>query len=157
MNEFALPLRLFTIAKKLDKTSTEAEKLERNLQIADELVGIIRTFKVQDVAIEGYAYGKALHAHQVGETGGIVKSQIWLSTRIMYQLCPPKTGRKYLFGYGNVDKKFVHSTIREAMAHNLGVDVSTDHESDAYVVAHWLFAQVSTESLKSQFDMSVLK
>jgi Holliday junction resolvasome RuvABC endonuclease subunit len=146
MNEHALPLRLITIdspfkkRKKIDPPITEASRIERNLKLADEILGLIKTFKVRAVAIEDYAYGKVFQAHRVGETGGVVKSQLWLGAHIVGETVSVMTARKHLLGYGSAKKEDVLEIVSGLVSH-LGKRISSDHESDAYVIAHWLFNQ----------------
>lgn len=157
LNERALPLRLITIdnplaksrRKKYDPPITEADYIERNLKLADEILGLIKTFKVTEVAIENYAFGKSYRAHQVGETAGVVKSQLWLGAKLVPETVAPSTARKYLFGYGSAKKADVLK-ISSALIEHLGKSFSSDHESDAYVIAMWLFGQAMEKAKQEE-------
>lgn len=148
LTEHALPLRLITIDNPLSKTKrkkydppiTEADYIQRNLQLADEIIGLVKDFKVRGVAIENYAYGRQWRAHQVGETAGVVKSQLWLGARIVPEVVSPASARKFLLGYGSATKSDVLKIVPGLIGH-LGKSFSSDHEADAYVIAMWLFGR----------------
>jgi len=124
----------------LKKTATEAEKIERLLNIAKDVVADVKAFNIALVAIEDYAKAARFGAHQYGEIGGVVKTQLWLATRVVPEVYPPKLARKVVLGYGgNVPKSQIFQVVQE----DLGVNVSNDHEADAWVVAMAHFLEVT--------------
>jgi len=132
-------LRSHTI--KTRPTHTEAEHVERLLNIANEVIGIARDFSVQYVAMEGFAHGKKWQSHQLGEVSGVIKTQLYLALRLIPMVVAPKESRAFLFGYGAPEKDVVESMITT----DLCIDVKSGHEADAWVVGRWLFGQIAKE------------
>jgi Holliday junction resolvasome RuvABC endonuclease subunit len=114
---------------------SEAERVERLINLTNDIVGIAKDYKVRYAGVEGYAHNKRFQAHQIGEIAGNVKVQLWLAKKILVEPIPPQTGRKHFLGYGSVAK----STVFEILSKRLGLTVDNDHESDAYVVARYLW------------------
>jgi len=114
---------------------SEAEKIERLVNLTNEIVGLAKTYKVRYVALEGFAHNKRFQAHQIGEIAGNVKVQLWLARQILVEIVPPATGRKHLFGYGSAKK----DQCLEILADRMGLELDNTHESDAYVVANYLW------------------
>jgi len=115
----------------LRKSASQAEQIERLLNIAKDIVSDVQAFKIALVAIEDYAQAARFGAHQYGEVGGVVKTQLWLASRVVADIYPPKLARKMVLGYGgNVPKEQIFQAVKE-----IGIDVATDHEADAWVVA----------------------
>lgn len=143
LTEVGLPLMWQTIDLPLVKQRHgpkigDQERVLRAIKVADTIVQVARAYKVTGVGIEGYAYGAKFQAHQMGETAGIVKSQILMALKIPYEVIPPKTARKAVFGHGDVDKQIVIDIVTKLNAH-LGRVPSSTHEADAWVVARALF------------------
>jgi len=120
----------------VDTAISEDERIQRLLNIANDIVGFIKQFNVQKVAIEGPTYGTArqAHQHQIGEVAGVVKTQLWLACHIVPWVVPPTTARKHFLGYGMANKENVQAVLSD-----VGIEYETDHEADAYVVARYLF------------------
>lgn len=137
-------LRNFTLSypltrkKKSDPPISETDRIERLINLTNEIVGIAKEYRVRYAAIEGYAYEKRFQAHQIGEIAGNVKVQLWLARKIVVDVIPPKTGRKHFLGYGNAGKEQVEQVVRD----RLGLRVDNDHEADAYVAVRCLFDEV---------------
>ena len=114
---------------------SEAERIERLINLTNEVVGLAKTYKVRYVAIEGYAHNKRFQAHQIGEIAGNVKVQLWLARKILAEPIPPLTARKHFFGYGQIKKDQVFNILTERLCMTL----DNTHEADSYVVARYLW------------------
>jgi Holliday junction resolvasome RuvABC endonuclease subunit len=144
LNETGVVLRRATLrypliqkrTKGIDSPVTEDERVQRLLNIANDIVGVIKQFGIQRVAIEGPTYGthRQAHQHQTGEVSGVVKTQIWLATHMIPLIVPPNAGRKHFLGYGGAKKDDVGTVLRQ-----IGIEFDTDHEADAYIVARYLY------------------
>ncbi len=108
------------------------------LGVANDIVGILRTWKVRWSGIENYAMGAGFRAHQIGEVAGVVKSQLWLALRMVSRVVPPSAARKHVFGYGGSMTK---DQIIEMVRDGLGYTINGEHEADAGVVARYTFDQ----------------
>jgi len=141
LSEYGSLLRTFSLdyvlarKKKNDPPISEAQKVERLINLTNDVVKLAKDFKVRHVALEGYAYQKANQAHQIGEIGGNVKVHLWLARNILVVPVPPSTGRKHFFDYGHAAKEDIMKVLTEG----LGLDLENDHEADAYVVARYLW------------------
>lgn len=141
-----LPLRILTLEhplvrrRKIDPPIGEDDRVARMLNLANELVGIIKTFRIEHIAIEGPAYAKANRAHIIGEVNGAVKTQLWLAVKKLATIIPPLTGRKAVFGYGVRNKDVVVEMVKE-----LGVECRTSHEADSWVTARAEFMRVAKQ------------
>jgi hypothetical protein len=153
LTEAGLVQRTLTIQTKLDKDASEAQRIERLIYIANELVGIVKEFRIVDLGVEDYAYAAGYSAHQIGEIGGTIKTQIWLACGVVVRPAPIKSARKHVIGYGGSLGK----TSKEAKANTVhivregyGVDVANDHEADSFVVARYTFDKVVAEAKEAQ-------
>lgn len=81
------------------------------------------------VILEGYAYGRANQAHQLGELGGIIRLTL-RKAFVPYVVVPPSTLKKYATGKGNASKEevLVQAVLRR------GVEMTND-EADSW----WLW------------------
>lgn len=78
------------------------------------------------VVIEGYAYGRANQAHQLGELGGVIRLALY-DAGIPFVDVPPAVLKKYATGRGNAGKaEVLASAIRR-----LGYEGHDDNEADA--------------------------
>ena len=109
------------------------------------------------VAIEGYAYSKggskgkgkdkeksgssgAGAAFDLGELGGVIKSQIFLTFGIEAYIVAPGTARKFVVGKGRPTKAEV-----VAYANANGLPTKNHNIADAWVIAQWLRGTVFEE------------
>jgi Holliday junction resolvasome RuvABC endonuclease subunit len=144
LSEFGNLLRHFSLeyplaSKRGEPPISEAERIERLINLTNDIVGYAKAFKIKYVALEGYAYNKRFQAHQLGEIAGNVKVQLWLARKILVEVVPPSTGRKHLFGYGSAKKDDCFKILTD------GLDLTLDntHESDSYVAARYLWDQMA--------------
>ena len=140
LSEFGHLLRSYTLQFHLARERggppiSEAEKIERLINLTNEIVGLAKQYKVRYVALEGYAHNKRFQAHQIGEVAGNVKVQLWLARQILVDVVPIMTGRKHLFGYGKAKKDDCFDILTD----KLGLVFSSNHETDAYVVGRYLW------------------
>ena len=152
LTEDGHPLRCLTISHPLGRARVpgedetlrvEADRVERLINVANEVIGYGRDFRVSHIAIEGFAFDKPFQAHQLGEIAGVVKTQCWLALHVVPAVVSPSSARKYLFGHGRPTKDQIVEVVRD----HIGVPVQNDHEADAYVVGRWMFGQVAKEVL----------
>lgn len=123
---------------------SERDRVDRILHLANDIVGIIRKFRVKYVAIEGKgaSFGRSGQA-QTFQRGGlayVVMTQIWLACHLFPEVVAANSARKVVLGYGKAKKPDVGVALRAN-----GIEVGSDHEEDAYVVARWMFDQVKEE------------
>ena len=121
---------------------SERDRVDRILHLANDIIGVIRTFSVQHIAIEagGASFGAKSQAIQRGGLLYVVLTQIWLACHIFPELVTANSARKSVLGYGGRGKGQKDRVI-EALS-LAGISFDTDHEADAYVAARWMFSQV---------------
>ena len=129
---------------KRDPPITEKDRIIRCVRVFRRISELITAYNVKHVGIEGYAYSQAAQAHQIGEVGGVVKTQLLMKHDILPRIVPPTTARKHVFGYGGSIPGGKES-IKRIVGEGLGVSVDNDHEADATVVAKWTFDMVAAE------------
>jgi len=137
---------VYTLRRRTDADAPieEADHIERLLNIANEIVGWAKVFNVKEVGIEGFAYDMKWQAHQLGQAAGVVKTQLWLACRVVSKEVPMSAARKHFLGYGRPQKEQIVEVMKL-----LGLNVATDHEADAYVVARYLFDYLTGTVKKS--------
>jgi len=145
----------------LKRSARLKDKIERMIDVAKGIVQVVDEYsvlKVPDslvigdpqrfrprVGIEGYAFGKRGNATiDLGELGGVVKSQLWLRFAIEPTLIAAPSGRKTVFGNGRLSKAEV---IPQLAKRGL---IFTEHDiADAYVVAETLRQRSHTHTTKA--------
>jgi hypothetical protein len=116
-----------------DQPVTEAQRIERMLGIANDVVGITKDWKIRYVGIRGHAMNAA--AYQVGEVSGVLKTQLYLALRIVSEVVPSIPAHKHVLGQG---RPAGHEVVR-AVRDGLGYDAKTPTEAEAAIVARYLF------------------
>lgn len=132
------------VSKKYHKI-TERDRIYRILEIANDIVGNVKKFKIQHIAIEGggasfKGTGKGRQKSNVFQRGGlayVVMTQVFLACKLLPRVVAANSARKVVLGYGKPSKEDV-----EWVLWRNGVEVGTGHEADAYVVARWMFDKV---------------
>lgn len=129
------------VSKKGQPPVSERDRVDRILHLANDIIGIIRKFRVRYVAMEGKgaSYGSRGQA-QTFQRGGlayVVMTQIWLACHLFPEVVAASTARKVVLGYGHAKKPDVMAALTANR-----VELGSDHEADAYVVARWMFEQV---------------
>jgi Holliday junction resolvasome RuvABC endonuclease subunit len=125
---------------------SERDRVDRILHLANDIIGVARTFSVQNIAIEagGASFGAKSQAIQRGGLLYVVLTQIWLACHIFPELVTASAARKSVLGYGGSGKNQKDRVI-EALG-LAGITFDTDHEADAYVVARWMFNKARQET-----------
>ena len=144
------------LASTKKKTVTERDRVDRILHLANDIIGIVRTFGVQHIVIEagGASFGAKSQAIQRGGLLYVVLTQIWLACHLFPDLVTASSARKTVLGYGGSGPKKPKGvknapTQKDRVIEALGlnnISFKTDHEADAYVVARWLFEQVKEKT-----------
>lgn len=86
---------------------------------------------IQDVAMEGYAFGSQM-ANMLGELGGMVKLTL-VDFGIYPLIVPPTNLKKYACGKGNGVSK---SQILLHVYKNFKAEFTDDNAADSFVLAH---------------------
>ena len=102
---------------------------------------------IQDVAMEGYAFGSQM-ANMLGELGGMVK--LTLRDFGIYPLIvPPTTLKKYACGKGQGVSK---SQILLHVYKNFGAEFTDDNAADSFVLAHLVSGAHTRKYEKEVYD-----
>lgn len=100
----------------------------RDIQVY--LEDVLSSYKVIDVAMEGYAYGAQM-AHMAGELGGMVKLTL-LKSGIYPLIVAPSMLKKYVTGKGTgIQKNQMLLNIYKKW----GIEFTDDNAADAYALA----------------------
>ena len=128
---------------------------ERLKQIYDHVYNLIMDtnmlFKVESIAMEGYAYGSQM-ANALGELGGVVKLAMF---ELGYEpvLVAPPSLKKYATGKGNGVQK---SVIMLKVFQKWNVQLLDDNAADSFVLARMASRKADLayeqEVLKKVFD-----
>ena len=107
---------------------------KRLIDLEEGVIKLMESYFPDFVAIEGYAFGAANRAHQVGEWGGVLR-------RLLYKWCfgradkwkeyPPTVVKKLCTGHGGAKKEDMKLWAYKKW----GVEFRTNDECDAYVLA----------------------
>jgi len=108
----------------------EGSGVDRLVLLQNHLRDTLLKYQIQDVAMEGYAFGSQM-ANMLGELGGMVK--LTLREFGMYPLIvPPTTLKKYVCGKGQGIPK---SHMLLYVYKRWGVELTDDNAADAYSLA----------------------
>jgi len=147
LNQSGEVLHTVKVGYALKRSSRVKDKVERMLCIAKAIVRVIDEYTVRNdghlltkhthpmVGIEGYAFsGRGNALFDLGELGGVVKSQLWLRFAVEPALIASSSGRKVVLGNGRMKKVDVIPQLEK----KYGL-LFTEHDiADAYVVAKTL-------------------
>lgn len=104
--------------------------------LKDTLERVTACCPVQDVAMEGYAYGSIM-ANKLGELGGVVKLTLHgtpdLGNGKNPMIVPPTSLKKYVTGRGNGIQK---NQMLLQVYKKWGVEFPDDNAADSYGLAH---------------------
>ena len=117
---------------KLDRSASVREKIDRLVHIASTVMGVVHGAREGGVVvgIEGYAYNQRGATADLGELGGVVKTQLWLGFEVEPRIVAVSTARKLVFGNGKTKKDLVLPTLRDR-----GFVFEDHNVADAYVIA----------------------
>lgn len=109
---------------------SEKKGTDRLRDIQIYLEGVLQSYIVKDVAMEGYAYGVQM-AHMAGELGGMVKLTL-LEYNIYPLIVAPSMLKKYVTGKGTgIQKNQMLLNIYKKW----GIEFTDDNAADAYALA----------------------
>lgn len=121
---------------------SERDRVDRILHLANDIIGVVKTFGVQHIAIEagGASFGAKSQAIQRGGLLYVVLTQVWLACHLFPDLVTANSARKVVLGYGGKGKDQKEKVVEALRLSSISFE--TDHEADAYVVARWKFEDV---------------
>lgn len=90
------------------------------------------------IIVEGYSYGSANQAHQVGEWGGVFRLMCW-EMDLPTVVVPPHNLKKWITGHGLADKKKVYLPTLKQRA---GRQFETDDEAEAFALSDMGYAYI---------------
>lgn len=133
---------------KLDRSASVIDKIDRLVHIASTIMALVREHgpgpDALTVGIEGYAYSQGFGGGalaDLGELGGIVKTQLWLGVQNAPRIVAVTTARARVFANGHLKKKMVQPLLAER-----GIVFGDPDIADAYVIAEALRLQHQTEA-----------
>lgn len=122
----------------LTQHADEAERDERCAHIGRELVRFLGGRKLAGAFVEGYAFGNAQRAHQLGELRGVVR---FMLVDAGYEAPIPissSAARKFFFGaVPKAPKKALKGLILEAVNGAGGTTIESDDVADALLIANY--------------------
>jgi hypothetical protein len=132
----------------LDRSASVIDKIDRLVHIASTVMALVREHgpgpDALTVGIEGYAYSQGFGGGalaDLGELGGIVKTQLWLGAQNAPRIVAVTTARALVFANGHLKKKLVQPLLAER-----GLVFGDPDIADAYVIAEALRKQHQTEA-----------
>jgi len=105
--------------------------LRRAVTISDVIVAVIREYKPDVIAIEGYGYGNAHTLATLVEVGTIIRLCLQVEADGYYEV-PPTSLKKYVTGKGNCKKDLMLLEIYK----RFGCETTNDNEADAIGLAY---------------------
>jgi hypothetical protein len=117
----------------LERKSTVLDYIDRLLHITTTILDLARAHGGAAglaVGIERYAYNARGSQNDLGELGGVVKTQLWLAEHILPQIIAVNSARALVFGNGRIKKKLVEPTLAAK-----GLAFGDSDIADAYVIA----------------------
>ena len=121
----------------LKKGATVHQRIDRAIEIADQVEAFVELTKVTHAFFEGYAFSKRDMAHSLGEVGGIVRARLRKSGVVLVD-APIGSVRKTLVGRiprGFDPKQFVREALE---AGGMPVEYANDADiADAVAVLNF--------------------
>lgn len=138
---------VFETSYRVEVYKSEKRGTDRLRDIQDYLKAVIDAYAIEDVAMEGYAYGVQM-AHMAGELGGMVK--LTLLDRGLYPLIvAPSMLKKYVTGKGTgVQKNQMLLNIYKKW----GIEFTDDNAADAYALA-----RLASGASETAYEKEVVK
>ncbi len=106
--------------------------IDRLVDIKQHMFNVLQFKSINDVAIEGYAFGSQM-ANMLGELGGLVKLSLHELGPYYPLIVPPTSLKKYVTGKGQGVSK---SQILLHVYKKWGVELNDDNAADSYAMAH---------------------
>ena len=105
--------------------------VERLLYIKNEVLALLKKYKVSQCAIEGYSFGSNGRAiFNIGELGGVIRVAL-SEQEVRFVDIPPSSLKAYIADNGGADKQMVIDAIKS----KYGLTFEDDNEADAYGLA----------------------
>lgn len=105
------------------------------------------------VVMENYAFGASFRVAQLAELGGVVRYELAKQASHHPVMVSPSTLKKFLTGAGNSDKNQVLKEVYK----RYGVDLPDDNMADAFGLAKFGQALVSSTDGLPQFQVDVIQ
>jgi len=117
---------------------------KRLIEISESIGNLIVEFKIDAVAIEGYAFSsRNSQAHSIGELGGVVRV-MFHRMDIPYVEIPPTCRAKFATGRGNASKNEVISFV-SAKTGMIWKNPGADDKCDAWILEEMTRAKVGLQ------------
>lgn len=126
----------------------EAKGIKRLVQLRDFMLRTIDGYDINEIAMEGYAYGSTM-AHTLGELGGIVKLGLYETYGATPLLVPPTNLKKYIAGRGTGVQK---NQILLNVFKKWDVEFTDDNAADSYGLA-----RIAAGIADTAYEKDVLK
>ena len=124
-----------------DVISVGATGAERLVKISESIGNLVVEFKIDAVAIEGYAFSsRNSQAHSIGELGGVVRVMLYRMD-IPYVEIPPTCRAKFATGRGNASKNEVISFV-SAKTGLVWRNPGADDKCDAWILEEMARAKI---------------
>lgn len=143
---FAIAL-IFESSYRVEVYKSDLKGTDRLKDIQKYLQAILDQYTIEDVAMEGYAYGVQM-AHMAGELGGMVKLAL-LDRGIYPLIVAPSMLKKYVTGKGTgIQKNQMLLNIYKKW----GIEFTDDNAADAYALA-----KLASGASETAYEADVLK
>lgn len=106
--------------------SPRSRGLQRLYEISTAVLDLCIELGVDLVVVEGYSYGSANTAHQLGELGGVVRLTLWIH-KVPFAVVQPSSLKKYAANHGGAKKE----AMLAAAIRLLGYAGSDHNQADA--------------------------
>jgi len=84
---------------------------------------IVKKYKCEQVALEGYSFGSKGKVFHIAENTGVLKYKFW-ENRIPVDIIAPTTVKKFATGKGNADKTKMHESFMAETDKNLHQEIT---------------------------------
>jgi Holliday junction resolvasome RuvABC endonuclease subunit len=121
----------------------------RLMQAYTHVYDSLEMYKLQEIAMEGYAYGSQM-ANMAGELGGIVKLCLKAEFDRLPLIVPPTTLKKYVTGRGSGNTK---STMMLKVFQAWKVELLDDNAADSYGLARIASGYATTKAQREVLDL----
>lgn len=116
--------------------STEIDRIDRLIHIANGIMGVLREKEARCVGIENYGFASKGRLAMLGELGGVIKTQLFLAKKRPIVLSANSV-RKFLLGKATKDKKEVFKNLLSLGYQRPGNMDESDALAVAHVVSSW--------------------
>jgi len=151
MNMMGLDLSLtsagYSINGDTGTIAVKTKEAERLYEIREDIINLVKSYDVNAVVIEGYAFAaRNSQSHKIGELGGVIRLALY-EMEVPYIDVPPTCRAKFATGKGNSSKTEVVSAV-SARTGIVWAGKGTDDMCDA-----WILEQMGLTALGSpQYD-----